>query len=71
MPDDTELVASRLPGDLVEFARKLGRGNVSAGIRLALEKAKQEGHRKPTQEQINDAIRTLAAAADTGEDVAP
>ncbi len=64
MPDETELVASRLPKDLVAFAIKLGNGNKSEGIRIALEYARREGHRRPTQEQINDAIRTLAAAAD-------
>lgn len=64
MPDETELVASRLPKDLVAFALKLGGGNKSEGIRVALEYAKRGGNRKPTQEEINDAIRTLAEAAD-------
>jgi hypothetical protein len=64
MPDDTELVASRLPRELVDFARKVGRGNVSAGIRDALEYLAQRHNTKPTQSQINDAIRTLADVQD-------
>lgn len=60
MPDDTELVAARLPGDLVAFALKLGKGNKSEGIRVALEYLRSRHNRKPSQEDINDAIRTLA-----------
>lgn len=62
--DETEMVAARLPGELVDFARKLGHGNVSAGIRQALEYLARRRNTKPTQGEINDAIRTLAAAAD-------
>jgi hypothetical protein len=64
MPDETELVASRLPKELVAFVLKLGRGNKSEGIRMAIEYVMREGNAKPTQAQINDAIRTLAAAAE-------
>lgn len=60
MPDDTELVAARLPTELVDLARKVGKGNVSAGIREALEYLRSRHNRKPSQEDVNAAIATLA-----------
>ena len=61
MDEPTELVGARLPKELVELARKIGHGNLSAGIRQALERY---NHRKPTQDEIDAAIATLAQMQD-------
>lgn len=53
----TEHIGARLPAELIDLARELGQGNISAGLRLALERY---NHRRPTQAEIAAAIRTLA-----------
>ena len=62
--DETEKIGVRVPKELADLARKVGGGNLSEGVRLALEYLAQRHTQKPTQEQVNDAIRTLAEMQD-------
>jgi len=66
MPVDTEFIGARVPKELADLARKVGGGNLSEGVRLALEYLERHQNRRPTQAEIHDAIRTLASAADQG-----
>jgi len=55
--EETEFVGARLPKALVDLARLIGKGNISAGIREALQRYNR---RRPTDEEVNAAIATLA-----------